>query len=140
MLLRLLADAVVLLHVAFVAFVVLGGLLALRWRRAAWIHLPAAFWGFLVEARGLFCPLTDLENHLRRQAGQAGYDGGFVEHYVIPVLYPAALDRDLQVVLAGLVLGVNLLVYGWVARVRWRQRSKEPPASGPGHKSTKNLT
>lgn len=114
MLIRLLADAVVLVHLTFVLFVVLGGLLVLHWRRAAWLHLPAVAWGFWVEVRGLVCPLTYLENYLRRQAGLAGYNAGFVEHYVIPVLYPAALDRDLQFFLAGLVVVANLIVYSMV--------------------------
>ena len=124
---RLLADAVVLLHAAFVVFVVLGGLLVL-WRRSiAWLHLPAAAWGFLIEARGWICPLTYLENDLRRRAGESGYEGGFVEHYVIPVLYPGALTREWQYLLAALVLAVNAVVYG-VVLWRWRRKTaQEPP-------------
>lgn len=114
MLHRLAADGLVLLHAGFVVFVLFGGLLALRDIRWVYVHLPAAVWGFLVEARGWFCPLTTWENDLRRAAGQAGYDGGFVEHYVIPVLYPAGLTRDLQMALAALVVVVNLCVYGGV--------------------------
>ncbi|MCG8458901.1 MAG: DUF2784 domain-containing protein [Holophagales bacterium] len=108
---RVLADGVVLLHLAFVVFVVLGGLAVLRWPRLIWAHVPAAVWGFLVEAMGWYCPLTDLENDLRRSAGLAGYDGGFVEHYVIPVLYPDGLTRELQWILAAVVLVVNGTVY-----------------------------
>lgn len=121
MLYRILADAVVLVHFAFVLFVVLGGLLVLRWPRTAWVHLPAAVWGVLIEAFGWICPLTPLEIDLRRKAGQAAYDGGFVEHYVLPVLYPAGLTREVQWILAGLVLGVNAVVYGvWIVRRRRR--------------------
>src|SRR3989442_15612570 len=91
MLYRWLADAVVVLHAAFVAFVLLGGFLALRWRRIAWVHVPAAIWGVLIEYAGWICPLTPLENALRDRAGQAGYAGGFIEHYVLHVLYPGEL-------------------------------------------------
>lgn len=115
---RLVADLLTLLHAGFVLFVVLGGLLVFRWPRAAWVHLPAAAWGAWVEWAGRVCPLTPLENHFRRLAGQTGYAGGFVEHYVIPVLYPAGLTRNLQWVLGGLVVGINLLVYG----IAWRRR------------------
>lgn len=116
MLYRVLADAVVVLHFAFVLFVVLGGLLALRWPRAAWIHLPTAIWGAGIELVGGICPLTPLENRLRRLGGEAGYTGGFVEHYVIPVLYPEALDRDVQYLLGGIVIVLNLAVYALVLR------------------------
>lgn len=112
----LLADLVVLLHLAFVAFVIGGGLLVLRWPRVAWVHLPCASWGALIELAGWICPLTPLENALRRRAGQAGYGGGFVEHYIIPLLYPHALTRTTQVVLGLTVIAVNLAVYGWLLR------------------------
>jgi len=115
---RILADAVVVFHFGFVLFVVLGGLLALRWPRAAWIHLPAALWGAGIEFVGGVCPLTPLEIHLRRLGGEAGYAGGFVEHYVLPVLYPAALSRDIQYILGGIVLGLNLGIYALVLRRR----------------------
>jgi hypothetical protein len=114
MLYRLLADAVVLLHSAFVLFVVFGGLLALRWPRAAWAHLPAAVWGAGIEMAGGICPLTPLENRLRRLGGEGGYAGGFVEHYVLPALYPAGLTRGVQWALAALVVGINAAVYGWI--------------------------
>lgn len=123
MLYRSLADAVVGLHFGFVLFVVLGGLLALRWPRAAWIHLPAAIWGAGIEFLGGICPLTPLEMRLRRLGGEAGYPGGFVEHYVIPVLYPEALNRDIQSLLGGIVVGLNLLIYALVLR-RWRARRR----------------
>lgn len=94
----------------------LGGLLALRWRRAPLVHLPAAAWGIYIELSGGICPLTPLENHLRAAAGQAGYEGGFVEHYLLPLIYPAGLTHEIQFVLAAVVVGVNLAVYALVLR------------------------
>ena len=96
----------------FVAFVVAGGLLALRWPWVAVLHLPAAVWGALIEFQGWTCPLTPLENSLRAAAGEAGYQGGFIEHYVLPVLYPAGLTRGVQLALGSVVIVVNLVVYG----------------------------
>jgi hypothetical protein len=116
--LRLAADAVLLLHLGFIAFVLLGGLLALRWPRAAWVHLPAAAWGVWIELSGALCPLTPLENRLRAAAGQAGYEGGFIEHYLLALIYPAGLTREVQWVLAALVVATNLAIYAWV----WRRR------------------
>jgi hypothetical protein len=112
----ILAGVVVGLHLAFVLFVVLGGFLVLRWPRLAWLHLPAAVWGALIEFAGWVCPLTPLENQLRRAAGTAEYAGGFVEHYLLPVLYPAGLTRGTQYVLGAAVVGVNAAVYWWVFR------------------------
>ena len=127
MLLSLLADAVVLLHLAFVVFVVAGGLLGLRWPRALWLHAPAAVWGALIEFAGWVCPLTPLENDLRRRGGEAGYAGGFIEHYLTPVLYPAGLTANVQLVLGTLVVGVNVAVYTFVlARRRRTLRSHSP--------------
>jgi hypothetical protein len=108
---RFLADAVLVLHLAFVLFVALGGLLVLRWRRAAWVHLPAAAWGAVVMFTGWICPLTPLENGLRGLGGEAGYRGGFVEHYVVSVLYPSGLTRGIQVALGLGVILVNVAVY-----------------------------
>ena len=113
-----LANLVVVIHLAFVGFVVLGGLLAIRWPRVAWVHLPAAVWGVWVEVAGWVCPLTPLENWLRRRAGTGGYASGFVEHYVVPVLYPAALTRDIQWLLGVLVVVINTGVYVLVLRRR----------------------
>jgi hypothetical protein len=115
---RVLADLVVGVHALFVAFVVLGGLLALRWPRIAAAHLPAAVWGALIELRGWVCPLTPLEQSLRAAAGDAGYQGGFIEHYLLPVLYPAGLTRDVQLTLGSLVIAVNIVIYGIVLRRR----------------------
>lgn len=116
MALRLLADATVVLHLAFIVFVVCGGLLVARWPRVAWLHLPAAAWGAWVELAGWVCPLTPLEIWLRRRAGGPAYRSSFVEHYLLPVLYPAALSRELQWGLAALVLLVNAVVYFFVVR------------------------
>jgi uncharacterized protein DUF2784 len=113
---NLLADIVVVVHFAFVLFVVLGGLLVLRWRWVAYLHVPAAIWGALIELAGWVCPLTPLENSLRTAAGGAAYQGDFVEHYILPVLYPSALTRDIQILLGCLVLGLNLGIYGYVLR------------------------
>jgi hypothetical protein len=117
---RLLADATVVIHLLFVAFVVCGGLLALRWPRMAWVHLPAAAWGAWIEFAGWICPLTPLENWLRLQGGSTTYTTSFVERYVLPVLYPASLSRDLQWSLGILVIVVNGFVYAlaW-RRVTW---------------------
>jgi len=120
-LLQLAAGAVVLLHFAFVIFVVVGGLLAIRWPRVIWIHIPAAFWGVLIEVAGWVCPLTPLENYLREQGGAAGYQGDFIAHYIVPVLYPAGLTRDWQLVLGGFAFAVNAVVYGGVVLPRRRR-------------------
>jgi Protein of Unknown function (DUF2784) len=125
MLYRLLADFVVVLHCGFVLFVVLGGLLALRWPRAAWIHLPAAVWGIGIEFVQGICPLTPLENRFRQLGGEAGYSGGFVEHYLLPVLYPAGLERDVQWGLGIFVLLLNAAVYAMVWRRRHRRATAE---------------
>lgn len=114
----LLADLTVLAHFGFILFVMFGGLLVLRWRRLAWIHLPCAAWGALIEFAGWICPLTPLELEFRRRAGEAGYTGGFIEHYLLPVMYPAGLTREIQIVLGLGVLVLNGLIY----RVVWRQR------------------
>jgi Protein of Unknown function (DUF2784) len=108
---RFLADLVVGLHTVFVLFVVLGGLLVLRWRWVAYLHIPAAVWGALIEFGGWVCPLTPLENWLRRQGGSADYSVGFIEHYVLPLLYPAALTRNIQILLGLFVVAVNVAIY-----------------------------
>ena len=115
---RILADATVVLHVAFVVFVLLGGLLALRRPLVAWVHLPAVAWGAWVEFAGSVCPLTPLENWLREQGGGAAYSAGFIEHYLLPILYPASLSRELQWGLGSVVLLVNAVLYIVVLRRR----------------------
>jgi Protein of Unknown function (DUF2784) len=120
-----LANLVLVLHGAFVLFVVFGGLAAVRWPRAAWVHVPAAAWGVLIEFGGWICPLTPLEMLLRSLAGQAGYSGGYVEHYLLAWLYPTGLTRNVQLVLGLGVLVFNAAVYTWAARSRRGQ--------APGH-------
>ena len=119
---RLAADAVVLLHLGFVVFVVAGGLLVFRWRWVALLHLPAVVWAVLLEFRGWLCPLTPLELSLRASGGQAGYSGGFVEHYILPVLYPAELDSTLQIALGSFVIVINVVLYNWLL---WRLKSRD---------------
>ena len=129
MLFQAAADLVVLVHLAFIVFVVLGGVLAVRWRWIPWLHLPAVAWGVLLEWCGWMCPLTPLENWLRRAGGAAEYSGGFVERYVLPTVYPAALTREAQCALGFLVCFVNAAIY---LRL-WRRRvARRPGAGGDG--------
>ncbi|MBI2834577.1 MAG: DUF2784 domain-containing protein [Acidobacteria bacterium] len=118
---RLLADATVVAHAAFAVFVVAGGLLVARWRRVAWVHVPAAAWGIAIEYGGWICPLTPLENWLREGGGDAAYPGDFVAYYVLPALYPEGLTRTMQVVLGTAVLAVNVIAY-WPVFRRHRHR------------------
>ncbi len=113
---RLLANAVVAFHALFILFVVLGGLIAWRWRRVAAVHIPCALWGMLIEYRGWICPLTPLENTLRARAGQQGYGGGFVEHYLLPAIYPSGLTPRIQAVLGTAVLVINAVAYTLLIR------------------------
>lgn len=122
---RWLADAVLAVHAAFVAFVVLGGLAVLRWPKLAWVHVPAAAWGALIEFSGWICPLTPLENAWRMRAGEVGYTGGFIEHYLWPALYPAGLTRATQLALGAGVLLVNLTAYGLLYRRRHRASKRQ---------------
>jgi hypothetical protein len=117
---ELLADAVLFLHLSFILFVVLGGLLALKWPWVAWAHLPAAAWGAVVEIMGWICPLTPLEITLRRAAGSVAYDVSFVERYLVPIVYPSTLTREMQMALGLFVLAINLGVYSVV----WGRRSE----------------
>lgn len=121
---RTLADLVVVVHFGFVLFAVLGALLVLRWRWVAWVHVPAAAWAALIEFAGWVCPLTPLENWLRVRGGGAGYRGGFVDHYILPILYPEGLTRGTQVTLGVLVLLLNLAIYGWLL-YRRRERRRD---------------
>lgn len=112
------ADLVLVVHLCFVLFVVLGGLLALHWPRVAWAHVPVALYGAAIEFVGFTCPLTPLEVWLRRRGGESGYEGGFIEHYVTAALYPSGLTREIQIVLGVAVLALNAVVYAaW-----WRRR------------------
>ncbi|MGE8364420.1 DUF2784 domain-containing protein [Cupriavidus basilensis] len=122
-----LADAVVLLHLAYIVFVMLGGLLVLRWPRLAWLHLPAAAWGVAVEWSGWICPLTPLENTLRQRAGLQAYGGDFIQHYVLQLIYPDGLTREIQMVLGALVLALNMAVYFALYRRLRRRRANARP-------------
>jgi hypothetical protein len=112
MIYRSLADVVLVLHLAFAVFAGVGALLVLRWRRLAWVHVPCAVWGALIMFAGWVCPLTPLENALRHRGGEAGYQGGFIDHYVVSVLYPRGLTRGLQYGIGAGVVLVNAAVYG----------------------------
>jgi hypothetical protein len=116
----MLADLVMILHLAFVIFVVCGGLLLLRWRHVIWLHLPAAIWGATVEFTGWVCPLTPLENWLRAQGGGTSYRSDFIAQYLLPVLYPEDLTRDLQLLLGTGAVVLNAAVYWWL----WRMQAK----------------
>jgi hypothetical protein len=134
--LRAAADAVLLLHAAFVLFAVFGGLLAWRWRWVAWLHLPAVAWAAFVEFTGRVCPLTPLENALRREAGEAGYGGDFVGNYVVSLLYPEGLTPPMQTLLGAAVVGVNVAIYAAMLRRRARETMlakmpREPLGRGP---------
>ena len=113
---QLLADLVLIVHLAFVVFVLCGGLLVLKWRRIAWLHLPAVVWGAVVEFTGWICPLTPLENWLRALGGEATYRSDFIAQYLLPVLYPEDLTRGLQLLLGTVVVVLNAAVYCWLWR------------------------
>lgn len=119
---RMAADALVVIHLGFILFVMLGGLLLLRWPSLIWLHVPAVAWGVIVECLHLGCPLTPWENQLRRMAGQAGYEGGFMEHYLIPLIYPAGLTPAIQLWLGAIVVLANAAVYAWLIG-RWRRKT-----------------
>ena len=127
---RFLADAVVVFHVLFIAFAIGGGLLVLRWRRVVWLHLPAVAWAVLVEVMSWPCPLTPLENYFRRRGGMAGYHESFVDHYVMPVLYPEGLTDQTQFLIGSFVFAVNVAVYSTVVW-RWRRRRSVAAAAVP---------
>ena len=114
------AAALVVAHLAFIVFALLGGLFALRWRWMAWVHVPAALWGGVVALFGWICPLTPLENALRRAGGSAGYSGGFIDRYIVPLVYPTDLTREFQIALGLGLFGVNLVIYAFV----WRRSGR----------------
>ncbi|HEY8157398.1 MAG TPA: DUF2784 domain-containing protein [Methylobacter sp.] len=120
MIYQFLADSVLIVHLLFIGFVIFGGLFALRFPRIALVHIPAAGWGAYIELAGGLCPLTTIEVGLRRMAGDAGYSGSFVEHYLLPIIYPAGLTRDIQFWLAGFVVLINVAIYSkFVYRLRY---------------------
>jgi hypothetical protein len=114
MLYRILADGVLIIHFAFVLFVAAGGIMVYYRLKLAWAHLPCAAWGVLIEFYGWTCPLTPLENYLRCQGAAGGYDGSFLAHHLISILYPQMLTRQIQTALGGIALGINALIYGWI--------------------------
>ncbi|HSQ31157.1 MAG TPA: DUF2784 domain-containing protein [Gemmatimonadaceae bacterium] len=113
---RIAADLVLIAHFVFVLFVVGGGVLAIRWPRVAWVHVPVAIYGAVIEFMGFICPLTPLENSLRQRGGEAGYSGGFIDHYITATIYPSGLTRRIQLVLGIAVLVLNAVVYTIAAR------------------------
>jgi hypothetical protein len=119
-----LADLLVLVHFAFIVFVIAGGLLVLKWPVLAWVHIPAAVWGALIEFRRWICPLTPLENQLRELAGERSYSGDFIEHYLLEIMYPEGLTADVQMILGSIVVLLNLLIYTAV----WSRRTRGPGA------------
>ena len=125
-----LAELTVLVHLGFIIYVIFGGLLAIRWPRSIWVHLPVLIWGVGVELTGWVCPLTPLENHFRAQAALQGYQGGFIEHYLIAVIYPAGLTRQVQIGLGAALFAFNIVIYAviWRAARAQRGRSVNKPA------------
>jgi len=121
MLYSLLADFIVIIHLAFIIFVVLGGILVLKWKRMIWLHIPAAIWGALIEFMGWICPLTPLENRFRMLAGESGYTGDFISRYILTVIYPGALTRKIQILLGVFVIVINLAIYAYIV---WRYIAK----------------
>lgn len=124
MLYRLAADFVVLIHFSFIIFVVLGGLLVLRWRKVAFAHLPAVAWGAWIEFAHATCPLTPLEKYFRDKAGGEGYEGGFVHNYIIPLIYPSGHTEQMADVLGYLVMAVNFAIYSFVIYIWIRRRAR----------------
>jgi hypothetical protein len=116
MVFKLAANALALIHFAFILFVILGGLLLLKWPKVVWLHIPAAVWGVLIEFAGWYCPLTSMENAMLRRAGESGYSDGFVAHYIFRLIYPAGLTRGLEIAIGVFVLVVNVSVYVRVFR------------------------
>jgi len=114
MLFQIAADLMVVLHLGFIGFVMIGGFLVLRWWWVLFLHVPAAVWGALIEFQGWLCPLTPLELQLRQASGQIGYTGGFIEHYILPIVYPSNLTREVQIVLGTFVVVINVAIYGWM--------------------------
>ena len=119
------ADLLVVFHFAFIVFVVLGGFLVLKWRRIAILHIPCVMWGALIELKGWICPLTPIENHFREAAGAAGYTRGFIDHYVMPLVYPEGLTREMQIAFGIVVISVNLFVYGLVLVNRSKRKDTD---------------
>ena len=119
---KLIADALIIVHLFFILFVLLGGLLVLKWQKIALLHLPCVLWGALLEFYGWICPLTPLENYFRESGGASRYTEGFIDHYIIPLIYPSGLDRNTQVVFGIIVITVNIIAYALVLRKQSNKR------------------
>ncbi len=125
MLSQLTGDLVVVIHFLFILFVILGGLLVLRWPRFVYLHIPAALWGAIVEIQGWICPLTPLEHHLRQAAGHGVYRQGFIDHYIMPLVYPPGLTREVQIVLGVLVVVVNISLYAFIFHKKQKRNNRK---------------
>lgn len=121
------ANLLVILHLGFIVFVAFGGLLVCKWPKIGYLHIPCVLWGAMIELSGWMCPLTPLETVLRELAGEAGYSGGFIDHYVMPLVYPEGLTRGMQIGLGIIVLSVNLCVYGWMLMIRIQRKKESKP-------------
>lgn len=119
----LLADLLVLIHFLFIVFVLLGGILLLKWKKLIWLHLPALLWGIFIQFSGWICPLTPLEIQLRRLAGTDLYQGGFISHYLVPLIYPPGLTSDTQWLLGGILIAVNITIYSLLFISRQKRRT-----------------
>ena len=108
------ADLVVLIHFAFIIFVVVGGFLVVKWQKILFFHIPAVVWGVLIEFTGGICPLTPLENRFRLIGGEAGFSGGFIDKYIVSLIYPDELTRTIQIVLGCIVIIINVCIYGYL--------------------------
>jgi hypothetical protein len=113
---QLLAELTLILHLSFIVFAIFGGLLCLHHLRWVWLHLPTVAWGIWIELSGRICPLTPLENHFRHLASEGGYQGDFIAHYLLPLIYPQGLTRGAQWVLGTLLLAINVCIYLYVIR------------------------
>ena len=121
---QLIADLIILIHLGFILFVIFGGLLVIKWKKFIWLHIPAVLWGILIEFFGWICPLTTLENELRQINNSGGYESGFIEHYIIPIIYPLELTREIQILMGIAVIVINLLIYSIIFK-KWSSRPQE---------------
>ncbi|RKZ47507.1 MAG: DUF2784 domain-containing protein [Gammaproteobacteria bacterium] len=120
----LLADLVLIAHLLFIIFVIFGGLIVLKWHRAMWLHIPCAIWGALIEFFGWICPLTYLENYFRQLGNGGSYEGGFIQHYLMPIIYPQGLTTGIQILLGVIVAVINLVIYYFVWRYWYDKHTK----------------